>query len=464
MASRQPGIREAIQVLSGILATNCGVAKIPSESFRLAKFNRPEVAKTFRHLLIQLTRLNAALSSSDGCDGTGSDPEMRGSLLAARKHLFSLGYCRLTFYTSHDGGGSRELLLAAIWMLHKSSLLQKLIYHHLKMANRRVVPLGQQVLMGTEEEEAGKISRELEDLTRESASWTSTERLQDNLHKLVWLKGKLRAQWRMALSAQHAYQTMAHSLHKYTFHDQSSSAHHLTVHELYLLQHPKLLEAHLKALETHISALQSLSEWARHEEVFWKWGESILDLQDKEEAQDSSHGFQDKEAGQLEPVRELATTEELSHNVQRLKEEVRALQEKNAPHTDRILRVWATKSSSLSAQELKGEEEKLKKSLFHWCGLTPPTAGCCGSVEELSPSDCAAYLPAREEKEQRGENTVCLKVSEERTHTTLRHTERAVEHLQSELLLQLVELERQHLPANTYSIAPQLNHLSKMHK
>ncbi len=467
MAGRQPGIRDAIQLLSSILATNCGIDKIPSESFRLAKFDRAEVVETFQHLLSHLTQLNESLDSHQegevGRNQTKTNLENSYDLLTVRKYLFALGYHRLAFFSDYGGGSSssRELLLATIWMLHKSNLLSKLISYHTKMAARRVVPVSgqEQVLVDAEKEEAGHVARELEALTQEPTSLADMERLRDGVQKLVWLRGKLCAKWRMSLNAQHAFQRMAHSLSQHTASPQ------LNVHELYLLRHPAQLDVYLDELEWHVAALHSLAEWARHEEVFWKWGESVLDLQDRESTLD----LQDKEVEQVETDKNLHAMEELSHEVQQLDKEVRGLLEKNAHHVSHIHRVWAKKYRRVSVQELRCEQDKLSD---RFGGRLQLAASPCGPLE-LTLSDCPVYVPllgpgsaaeASHQVANGGQETLLRTAPDVKLTQTLRQLEEALQQLKGEVVLQLDEVERQQTPASTYRIAPRLKHLSKMHK
>ncbi len=491
MAGRQPGIREAIKVLSSILATNCGIAKIPSESFRLAKFNRPEAVETFRQLLVHLTRLCENLNSCNGGIGKSqplSESEMSLALLAVRKHLFSLGYLRQVFFTSRGGTSSRELLLATIWVLQNSSLFSQLVSYHIKMANERVVPLkGRHQVLMEEEEEADSTAGEIEAFTQEAKHWTDMERLQDGVQKLVWLKGKLYGNWRVVLSTQHAYQRMAHSLHQYTNLLSADRDKHLTVHELFLLRHPEQLQDYMKELEWHVAALQSLVEWTGHEEVFWRWGESILDLQDREEESTlelqvkSTLDIQSREgARQVEP--ESLNVEELSCDVQQLGKEIGGFLGRNAPHIDRIHHVWAMKSHGISVHDLKSEGSKLRTLECCWGGDQPvqPGARYQRSVEGLTPSDCAVHLPTPEQsrkerawqvlpgqQERKETATQLLQASKAKlaqTQTALVHMEETMKELKLEVVLQLGKLEEKHLTGTVYRTVPQLEHLSKTHK
>ena len=61
MCSRGQGIRETVRFLLTLLA-DCNCPHIPSESFRLAKFNKPEVRQLGNKALCRKTPGQAELS------------------------------------------------------------------------------------------------------------------------------------------------------------------------------------------------------------------------------------------------------------------------------------------------------------------------------------------------------------------------------------------------------------------
>ena len=198
MASRSQGIRETIQLLSTILS-HCGVPKIPSESFRQAKFNKPEAATTFWSLLFHLVQTVQLLDQS-GCDRVHkfSEETLKCAAFEVRRYLFMLGYMRREFYGRHDSVGSRELLLGFAWLIKKSNLFSKLRQYHLKAGNRVSIPLKASRKFLLEEVEKGVMSVRnevgslLKTLSQESQD---SESLRQHLQKLVWLRGKLFSSW-----------------------------------------------------------------------------------------------------------------------------------------------------------------------------------------------------------------------------------------------------------------------------
>lgn len=246
-SGKSQGIRETIQLFANTLA-GCGVPRIPSESFRQAKFNKPEASKTFWPLLFNVIQ---ALNFLDGggCGEIGakvsfqsvfSDEDQKLIYFTVRKHFYRAGYLRPEFYGDCDVG-SRELLLALAWLVHRWDLFTKLRMHRLRLACEVTVPLkhSRRLLVGEIYREAEETGNELKLTLRELEGCEDSEALYKNLQKLTWLKGKLQKSWKSMLSAHLAYQKMAHSLHKCTVRTpQHTASPHLTVHELFLLRFP----------------------------------------------------------------------------------------------------------------------------------------------------------------------------------------------------------------------------------
>ncbi|XP_060037168.1 tubulin epsilon and delta complex protein 1 isoform X4 [Erinaceus europaeus] len=87
------------------------------ETFRRAKFDRPEAVPALRRLLL-------GLLSSLPEDGA-ADPDGQARLL--RSALCARGYPRGARLPESGAGGSRELLLALAWLLAREPLLERLL-------------------------------------------------------------------------------------------------------------------------------------------------------------------------------------------------------------------------------------------------------------------------------------------------------------------------------------------------
>lgn len=382
MAARsrtQQGIREIIHTLLSILADS-GVPRIPSESFRKAKFNQPEAIKSFWNVLFYVIQLAHFLEANIlGCYHdpnsyatqhlkTGQ-PSKRVTVYV-RWHLFSLGYNRTAFFS--DCVGSRELVLALAWLLHKTNLFNKLTLHHLSAANSVQIPLRpcRKFILSTTKKDIEAFGKELDMLSEKLAIICSSpengeavNELQNVLHRLMWLKGKLLCRWRSALSKQQGFQKMADRLHLYTL--QSSTGKHLTVHEIFLMRYPDRLAGYLEELETHLLALQRLLDWHSCEPLFWQWMESVLDLDEKEKRESMDNpDLSTQEAIQSTPVKvEGMSLEELGLKVHSLEKEVSVLVQRNKPHIDKINHTWALRSRNVLEKEVQSELNHIERSI-----------------------------------------------------------------------------------------------------
>ena len=363
-AKSQQGIRNVIHTLLSLLE-DAGVPRIPSESFRKAKFNQPEVSMSFWTMLFHVIHLAKTLdcpSSTLQSTGNTSNHQSEYIILRVRKYFFSLGYSRLHFFT--DPVTSRELVLAFAWLLCKTELARKLTEHHYRAANTVRIPLrtGQRFLVETLERDIESFKEEVEQVWKETFNSSdsfnaknelNTDQLEIALKKMAWLNGKVKCRLNSALSTQHGYQKLSHQIHHYT--KQPSNGEHLTVHEVFLLRHPEQLSSYLKDLEKHLVALQRLLEWRSCEPLFWQWMESVLDLDEQEKLRET--GSPEDESG--EPVAKVLSREELEMRVRALERDVTMLVARNQPHIDKINRSWQMKSRSVRREDI---EEELSKA------------------------------------------------------------------------------------------------------
>ncbi|XP_029454695.1 tubulin epsilon and delta complex protein 1 isoform X4 [Rhinatrema bivittatum] len=113
-------LKEAIAALCRVLAE----LGINPETFRQAKFNRPEATAEFWKLLCcLLKKIHGDRTSDPNNENIGTQIRFVKSV------LWYYGYGNLDFYRLPDDGsqGSRELLLVFSWLLHKNHLLEKLL-------------------------------------------------------------------------------------------------------------------------------------------------------------------------------------------------------------------------------------------------------------------------------------------------------------------------------------------------
>ena len=400
----QPGAREAIQHLSSIL-TDCYIPKVPSESFRQAKFNRDEATGVLWTLLLNIIQLLHFLESrtvhEDIRDSvryhsllsTSSDTSRsQTATLVVRKYLLSLGYSRVEFYCTSFDSGSRELLMALGWLLHKSRLIEKLYAYHLGMASATRIPFraNKAFVMNGVVEESESIEAEMSELMNNLSQIglrrKAVDRYQPNdimmrMQKLAWMRGRLWAKWKSALISQTAYLRLAHRLHKCTLTQQQSRTSdkrpHLNVHELFLLRYPEQLSSYLKRMEHHMSCLQRLVQWQMYEPVFWQWMDSVLDLHERERA--TLLEEQEEQAGSANLAKihkanrfenQLENLERLKDKVQVLEREVYGLLEKHRPYLEKIQRVWQLKAKTVHHKEVVQEYVENGKKFESLLSLT----------------------------------------------------------------------------------------------
>ena len=395
----QPGAREAIQHLSSIL-TDCSIPKVPSESFRQAKFNRDEATGVLWTLLLNTVQLLLFLESRTTTRTHENSVEYHSLLptssdnthsqiatLVIRKYLLSLGYSRVEFYCVPLNSGSRELLMAFGWLLHKTRLIEKLHEYHLEMASEIQVPFKANKMFAIRGmvDEAESVEGERREILNNlsqvalgqktamskhlSDDTSAMAKVDEGLKKLAWMKGRLQAKWKSALSSRMAYLKLAHRLHKSTLtqqqsHNSDKPSSHMSVHELFLLRYREQMSSYLRQVELHMSCLQRIIQWQVYEPVFWQWMESVLDLderekaallveqKEKEETADSakvgnSHTCNGVVKDQLESV------ERLKDKVQLLDREVHGLLEKHKPYLEKIKRVWQLKVKTVHHGELE---------------------------------------------------------------------------------------------------------------
>lgn len=316
MSSKIPGIRETIKVLLALL-TDCGCPHIPSESFRQAKYNKPEAVKPLWKMLHHLLCVLDFLKSGDLQDvrehtTTSCSEEMKMVIHYVRKRALELNYRRLEFYV--ESVGSCELILFFAWLLQATSFVPQLQSYHLNAAiNIISIPLSssKHFLLEHVEKNTAPVDREVQTLALDAHTMSRDEALR----KIQWLKGILQGTGRSVGSAHRAAVKLTHTILQSCAGSVSSSRRQpLSLHDVFLLRYPEQLSACEKRMEWHIVSLSNLLKWQQHEPVFWQWMESVLDQYTTVHTDTS-----DREARDTDHC-ELAISKEL--RVERLSKEV----------------------------------------------------------------------------------------------------------------------------------------------
>ncbi|KAB1277046.1 Tubulin epsilon and delta complex protein 1 [Camelus dromedarius] len=241
---------EAIAVLTRTLPTG------PSpETFRRAKFDRPEAAPA-------LWRLLFCVLSPMPADGASPSLALEAQARSVKAALRFQGYPRRALAQLPDDGsqGGRELLLALAWLLARGPTLEQLL------AQSRV-RLGDEMPVC-----------ECESLASPGPAVPSVEAdgCVDTRH-LQWLMGKLRFRWRKLMASQQEQCALLGKIHSYTRGCHSDrSLGHLSVTETELLRDPEGGQQLLQRLERENVRLEAALEWRRRELVFWQWMDTVL--------------------------------------------------------------------------------------------------------------------------------------------------------------------------------------------
>ena len=279
MSSKAPGIRETVKILLALFA-DCGCPHIPSESFRQAKFNKPEAVEPFLKVLQHVLRVLHFLKSSDARDireaitvttHNSSDEVVH----RVRKCALELGYHRMEFYIG--GVSSCELLLFFAWLFQATSFISQLRSYHLSAAlSNMSIPLAssKQFLLERVEKNITSLDREIQTLALDSHAMS----LDNALRKIQWMKGVLKGDCRSVQNSHRAAVKLSHTiLQSCTGSASQTRRQPLSLHDLFLLRYPEQQSACVKRLEWHTASLHNLLQWQWYEPVFWQWMESVLD-------------------------------------------------------------------------------------------------------------------------------------------------------------------------------------------
>ena len=349
MCSRGQGIRETVRVLLTLLA-DCNCPHIPSESFRLAKFNKPEALEPFWRTLHHLASLHLLLQSgdlrdlSDAAKDCSHSSDIPHIALCVRKLALDLGYERPQFYVERVG--SRELLLFFAWLIQEASLVSRLqIYHVCAALHTMSIPLSpsKTFLLDSIETTTDTFDAQLEALVSSAAN---SSPLEGTLRKIQWLKGTLAGSGRSVENAHRAAVRFSHNI-LHSTRSQAKRASGLSLHDLFLLRYPDQLAACVKRLEWHVSCLEGLARWRQHETLFWQWMESVLDILARPQQPDGDNNDDDESV-------ELGEGD-------KLKEEVYQCQLKLSSAIGECLQTFgASRESSLKCKEPNKTKQQLR--------------------------------------------------------------------------------------------------------
>lgn len=316
-----------------------------------------------------------------------------------QEYMYQLGYRREEIYVTAELVGSRELLLGFAWLLSRTNLFSSLTKHLLAVAKRTEIPLKttHQHILEQVLDENSRTRSDVESVTSSLKQVEGKDSSQDTctsaLHKLVWLRGCVDQKCKLMRRAHLAYQKSVYKIHQST-RDCSTSAkgtRNLSVHEVFLLRYPNQLKAYLHKLGKCVSVLQKLVQWQECEPLFWQWMESVVDLQEEEEAK-AKQDEKDEHTKSTGDDKEAMLTE-----WNKLQEEMEHLLEKNRLHMERLNHILEHKTRTLEQELVNREEQYLKKQLQFECPLVSPPVKSTSPVvismlEELNAIDKPALV------------------------------------------------------------------------
>ena len=274
--ARVANVQKTIRLFCTIFE-DTGAPRPSAETLRMAKFNKEDAVDSMWALLGQLIVLVKFLLEKrripKACSSSISWHCTRSEVLYS---LYACGYRRVKLFALCSVSTSaRELLLAFAWMLSHVKFFERLQHCYIDSLNADAVPCRPQ--------EKGMLAARDKDAAAYASSFKDCEaiRLLSGLHQRV------QNAERLSLSSEQALIRRTHTLHRHTLSAvKAAGAHgqvkapHLTVHETYLLRHPKLMEEHLRVMELCTQGLANLLEWRQgHEQLFWQWMESVVALE-----------------------------------------------------------------------------------------------------------------------------------------------------------------------------------------
>ncbi|CAM4745380.1 unnamed protein product [Rotaria magnacalcarata] len=276
-------VRPVIECFCQIISLH-GFTSITPEIFRLAKFNRNEATTPLWRLIFEIIHYdptrNSQQESINKFDQTSKDVLVE----MIKSNLFTCGYT-YEYFLALDNKmeqGSQQLLICLGWLIYQSKLIENImekclnsdsiidyddtssLYQNNKIERTKSSPL--------EKDLAGQVKQAM----RVNSKLRFTLR---RLHGLVIENTNLQ-----------------HQIHG--FHNMSSF-------EAHLCQHPHLLSHYMIELENENRKLNLFLFWNEHQDVFWKWMESVLDQEttveeDEEEINDKYEPLRQVDRQRLE--------------------------------------------------------------------------------------------------------------------------------------------------------------------
>ncbi|XP_046558059.1 uncharacterized protein LOC124267189 [Haliotis rubra] len=231
-------------------------------------------------------------------------------------------------------GGSRELLLAMAWLVCKETLIERFM-------DKCTSPLDENISQWCKE--WPNSACDLGPTAKGDSAAPAGERVQ----RLLVLNSKLRLNLRRMYAAQQHEAKLLNKIENTTTGiSLRKNRDNLSVLEVHLLRHPHLLKRMLVLLDKDNERLQNLMNWRQHEDIFWKWMDSVLDLKVKAAAEDRDHSEARSGAVYLQtpldgPVQMQLARQQLVQSILSYESSIQNLEQ-----------LWDTKRQEISNHEL----------------------------------------------------------------------------------------------------------------
>ncbi|CAF1005748.1 unnamed protein product [Adineta steineri] len=225
MSSEQ--VRPVIECFCQILSSY-GFSTITSEIFRLAKFDQNEATVPLWRLLYEMIHIDSDKISQNKFDQTPKDEIVD----IIKRDLYKRGYT-YDYFLSLDNNmqeGSRHLLVCVGWLIYHVKLIEKCMKQCLN-----------------------SISNPTEIVENDKCDLI--EQIKQALHSNSKIRSCLRA----------------------IEHKNPEDNHPMSSFESQLCQYPHLITQYLTELDNEHYKLNLFLFWNKHEDIFWKWMESVLD-------------------------------------------------------------------------------------------------------------------------------------------------------------------------------------------
>ncbi|XP_063201124.1 tubulin epsilon and delta complex protein 1 [Chroicocephalus ridibundus] len=315
-------------------------ARPAPDTLRRARFDRPQASLDFWRLLYAL------LKQIHGGKWTESDA-IDNQIRFVKSALWYHGYGRPELYRlpSDGSAGSRELLLAFSWLLHRVSLLEQLLA-------RNRVKTGDETSVCTCEDALPNSQKSTTEMVPEYALGDRID-----VRYLQWLNGRLRFQWR-SLHAQHQEQCkLLHKIHLFT-----SGSHmdqilgHFSATETDLVRQPENYKQLLRLLDSETMQLEAYLEWKQLEPVYWQWMETVLDNMAEEGNMCKSQDAHVEKSGLSKATSCCPWADGLTGQIDRLSRDLMTLHDQ--------LHKLVTHRKAAWCEKVKTREEELEKEGF----------------------------------------------------------------------------------------------------